>query len=232
MAASLPHVVHRFSKSAQALKNLLSHSRAATIPFNSGIGDAGYLLYGLTRSIKPEVCVEIGSARGKSACYIGMALRENGRGKLFAIDPHQRTNWNDSDSVDTFEIMKKNLRRLRLTDQVEIIRKTSYAAAQVWSRQIDMIFVDGDHSYEGVKRDWELYVPAVGKFGVVIFHDTIWDLQPDPKWSRPDIGVPRFVDELRQQGYPVLTINKDYGVSMVQPVKGGISLMTIDLGDR
>ena len=33
-------------------------------------------------SLKPSVCVEIGSARGKSACYMGMALKDNGRGNF------------------------------------------------------------------------------------------------------------------------------------------------------
>lgn len=175
--------------------------------------------------MKPEVCVEIGSARGKSACFIGMALKENGRGRLFAIDPHRRTDWNDSDSIDTLKIMKRNLSALHLTRQVEIVQKTSEEAALGWKHEIDMIFIDGDHSYEGVKRDWARFTPYLAKFGIVIFHDTTWDFNPDSKWSRSDMGVPRFVDELRQQGYPVLTINQNYGVSVVQPPKGGIPLL-------
>jgi len=41
-------------------------------------------------------------------------------------------------------------------------------------------------------------------------------------------GVPRFVDELHAQGFPVLTMNSDYGVSIVQPSRGGISLQLVD----
>ena len=54
----------------------------------SGLGDSAWILYALARSLKPTVCVEIGSARGKSACFVGQALHENGHGKLYAIDPH------------------------------------------------------------------------------------------------------------------------------------------------
>jgi predicted O-methyltransferase YrrM len=199
-------------------------SKADRIQFYSGLGESSYLLYGLVRSMKPEVCVEIGSARGKSAAYIGMALKENGRGKLWAIDPHRRTDWNDSDSVDTFEIIAHNLRVLQLTDYVQIVRQTSDDAAKDWNGHIDMMFIDGDHSYAGIKKDWDLFVPHVREFGVVVFHDTLWDLRPDPRWSRDDMGVPKFVEDLREQGYPVLTIDQDCGVSMVQPVKGGIPL--------
>jgi len=220
-----PFRIVRFAaRRTRQFKRLLAYSKADEINFLSGLGDSSYLLYGLVRSMKPDVCVEIGSARGRSACFVGMALKENGRGKLFAIDPHQPTGWNDFRSVDTFEIIKNNLAALHVTDHVEIVRMTSEEAAKGWSRQIDMIFIDGDHSYEGIKRDWELFVPNITTFGVVVFHDTIWDLRPDPKWSRSDMGVPRFVDELRQQGYPVLTIDKDCGVSLVQPAKEGIPL--------
>jgi predicted O-methyltransferase YrrM len=212
------------ARRTRQFKRLLDHSKADEINFLSGLGDSSYLLYGLVRSMKPEVCVEIGSARGRSACFIGMALKENGRGKLFAIDPHRQTSWNDLESNDTFEIMKTNLAAIHVTNQVEIVRMTSEEAARGWSRQIDMIFIDGDHSYEGIKRDWELFLPYLTNFGVVIFHDTIWDLRPDPRWSRSDMGVPRFVDELRQQGYPVVTIDKDCGVSLVQPARGGLRL--------
>src|SRR4051812_47088043 len=72
--------------------------KIARFDFYSGLGDSAWLLYGIARSLKPTIAVEIGSARGKSACFIGMALKENGSGRLYAIDPHSRTEWNDSDS--------------------------------------------------------------------------------------------------------------------------------------
>lgn len=194
------------------------------IEFHSGLGDSAYLLYGLTRALKPSVAVEIGSARGKSACYVGQALKENGTGKLFAIDPHTRTDWNDENSIDTLEEMRRNIRMLKLERQVEIIRDVSARAAGRWMLPIDMIFIDGDHSYEGVKRDWELFAPFVKQFGIVVFHDTIWDLKPDSPYSRADMGVPAFVEELRVQGYPVTTFDRDFGVSIVQPAVNGIPL--------
>jgi hypothetical protein len=87
-----------------------------------------------------------------------------------------------------------------------------------------MIFIDGDHSYDGVSRDWEMFCPFLTPFSVAIFHDTIWSLRPNPQWQRADMGVPRFVEELRLKGYPVLTMENDFGVSVVQPRIGGISL--------
>src|SRR4051812_2594117 len=95
------------------------------IDFRSGLGDSIAVITGLVRSLKPKVCVEIGSARGYSACHIGNALRQNGFGKLYAIDPHTPTRWNDQDSVDSFPILSKNLQTSGVTEYVEIVRATS-----------------------------------------------------------------------------------------------------------
>jgi predicted O-methyltransferase YrrM len=198
--------------------------RIDSFDFASGLGDSAWLLYGLARSSKPEVCVEIGSARGKSACYVGLALKRNDRGKLYAIDPHTQTNWNDTESVDTLAVITRNLQKAGVANYVEIVRKTSGEAVAGWSARIDMLFIDGDHSYEGVKADWERFLPFMNPFGVVIFHDTLWDIRPDPKWQRADMGVPQFVDELRAAGYPVITIDQDFGLTLIQPMIGGAKL--------
>ena len=55
----------------------------------------------------------------------------------------------------------------------------------------DFAFIDGDHSYEGVRADWLTYSPLVRSGGLVAFHDT-W-----PNYDRHEPGVVRWVDELR-----------------------------------
>jgi predicted O-methyltransferase YrrM len=207
-----------------AARAALFRSRLEDIDFPSGLGDSSYLLYGLVKSAKPAVVVEIGSARGRSTCFIGMALKENGSGKLYAIDPHTRNLWNDEDSVYTYNTLFRNVGKFELESYVEIMKATSEEIARQWHLPIDILFIDGDHSYEGVKRDWEVFSQFVQPFGCVVFHDTLWDLKPDPKYRRPDMGVPRFVDELRLMGYPAITLDRDFGVSLIQPVRRGVSL--------
>jgi predicted O-methyltransferase YrrM len=218
----------KFARAVGRTLGLRPPARSIRIPrinFVSGLQDGSWLLFGLVRAMRPSVCVEIGSARGLSACYVGLALKQLGSGRLYAIDPHTQTNWNDRDSVDTDRLMRRNLRAFGVADYVTVIREYSDKAAEGWDRPIDMIFIDGDHSYEGVKRDWGLFVPHVRDFGVVIFHDTLWDIAPDPNLAREDMGVPRFVDDLRRQGYPVITLDQHCGISMVQPKVGGLSLV-------
>ena len=40
--------------------------------------------------------------------------------------------------------------------------------------KIDFLFIDGDHHYEGVKKDWDLYSPLLKSGSIVDFHDTGW----------------------------------------------------------
>jgi predicted O-methyltransferase YrrM len=226
LTAALPREGRLWLQTIRSLPSQLRSARTKSRGrfIRSGLGDSAELLYGLVRSLKPEVCVEIGSALGKSASYIGLGLKENGRGMLYAIDPHEPTNWNDVDAIDSFKEFARNISAAGVREYVSVIRSYSDAAARNWTLPIDLIFIDGDHSYEGVKRDWELFLPHVKPSGIVIFHDTMWDLPPYTGTIRSDMGVPRFVDELRQQGYQVLTIDQDYGVSLVQPVIGGLAL--------
>ena len=191
----------------------------------SGLGDGAWILHGLVLANRPEVVVEIGSASGWSTCVIGSALRENNCGRIHAIDPHTITNWNDDKSVDTYAIIRSNIQRLDLEDYVSIVRNTSQKAAETWTQGIDLLFIDGDHSYEGVKGDWEGFLKHMKPFSLVIFHDTMWETgQVNEQYKRDDMGVPQFVDELRNQGYPVITSPLNCGLSIVQPVIGGIGL--------
>jgi predicted O-methyltransferase YrrM len=59
-------------------------------------------------------------------------------------------------------------------------------------KKIDLLFIDGDHTYEGVKRDWEMYSPLVRDGGVVVFHDII------EHFHLPDCRVDAFWNELKQ----------------------------------
>lgn len=40
-------------------------------------------------------------------------------------------------------------------------------------RDVDILFIDGDHSYEGVRADYYNYQPLVRKGGLIVFHDSV-----------------------------------------------------------
>lgn len=75
-----------------------------------------------------------------------------------------------------------------------------------------------------MRRDWSLFSPHVSPTGVVVFHDAAWSQESLRHLTRKDQGVPRFLDELRGAGYPIITLMNDAGYSLVQPRNGGIPL--------
>ncbi len=40
-------------------------------------------------------------------------------------------------------------------------------------RPVDFLFIDGDHTYDGVKTDFQMYAPLVAKEGLIGFHDVV-----------------------------------------------------------
>lgn len=81
-------------------------------------------------------------------------------------------------------------------------------------RKIDFLFIDGDHRYEGVKRDYALYSPLVRPGGLVALHDIVY--YPD----RADVEVSRLWGELKTSGQPVeeIILNPDgdhFGIGLV-----------------
>lgn len=38
---------------------------------------------------------------------------------------------------------------------------------------MDLLFIDGDHSYDGISKDFEMYSPLVKKGGIIAFHDIV-----------------------------------------------------------
>ena len=129
--------------------------------------------------------------------------------------------------MDSLEAFKRNIRKAGVNQYVELLRGTTAEIAPGWNQEIDLLFIDGDHSYEGVRFDWDTFSKYLTAFSVTVFHDTTYELRSGYDSESSKMGVARLVEELRIEGYPVMTINQDFGVSILQAAKGGISLSKI-----
>ena len=79
----------------------------------------------------------------------------------------------------------------RARQKIELVLADSHVPATVEhirkllaARSLDFLLIDGDHRYEGVKRDYEMYAPLVVSGGLIAFHDIV-PRRPEP------CGVPR-----------------------------------------
>jgi predicted O-methyltransferase YrrM len=212
----LYRLLHSTSAEYRAHGDLFMPPFRDWVPWCSGLNEAMYLLFGLCRAMKPETVVEIGSARGYSTCALAFACQQNGRGKVYAIDPHEPNRWTDS-GPENYEFLLARLKEYELAPTwCEVIRARSLDAAATWDKPIDLLFIDGDHAYEAVKADFEAFRPWLGQYSVVAFHDSLWKG-----------GIPRYLDELRQQGYHSVTVNVGPGLTLLGPTVGGTPFMEV-----
>ena len=114
----------------------------------------GALLYKYSKKVQGGILLEIGRKYGGSTMLILAAL---GDGKLYSIDIVMH------DCVSGF------VEEFR--DRVDLI--TADSKKIKWYTCLDLVFIDGDHSYGGVKADIKKFLPWVNAGGYAIFHDVV-----------------------------------------------------------
>ena len=105
----------------------------------------------------------------------------------------------------------------RAQQRIELVRGDSHQPDLVAKvrqllagRQIDFLFIDGDHSYDSVKTDFEFYSPLVARDGLIAFHDIVPG-SPDPRCEGPEFwreikktrNTLEFVADWKQGGYGI-----------------------------
>lgn len=126
----------------------------------------------IVEELNPGIVVEVGSARGGTLFIFSRLAAKNAT--IATIDipegyPEKSyPKWREA----LFE------RFASRTQTIHLLWKDSQTPATVAAltkilegRKIDFLFIDGDHSYAGVKKDYELYSPLVRKGGIIAFHD-------------------------------------------------------------
>jgi predicted O-methyltransferase YrrM len=127
-------------------------------------------------------------------------------GELLAVDPYQPGRLGFSCPR---VIAHSEVRRVR-NGGVTWLQMTGVEAARVCRETarvpIDFIFIDGDHSYEGLRADWEAWSPLVAPDGIIALHDSC----PSPTHHIEAAGSVAFTREviLRDPLFEVIeTIN-------------------------
>jgi len=130
------------------------------------------IMWSVARKYEKGVFAEIGTRSGVSTTMFALAARDVG-GKVYTIDI------SDEDANEAAH----NLGVSGLSGFVRMMRGDSRTTD--FPEPIDVLFIDGDHSYEGVKADFERHEPNVKDDGVIFFHDPC---------SVPGVG--RFLEEM------------------------------------
>lgn len=144
--------------------------------------ESGKFLFTLcyTQQLQGDV-VEIGSWQGYSTSFLARAVAESRNGRMYAID-HFKGNVGKedfyavekSDLSDLQEKFLENMHFLNLEQTVRLLSMPNHKAAEQLRSEavrVRFLFIDGDHSREGVQRDVDLFFPLLMKDSIVVFDD-------------------------------------------------------------
>lgn len=124
-------------------------------------------LHSVTKRFKPRTCVEVGTGLGASAVAICSAMKEDGGGFLWTLDPFQ----NQFGNVGISE-----LERLGFADMVEfqpVYAEDFFHEARKQGKHFDMIFQDGAHSVGPKMAHVFLAERVLKPGGILALHDVI-----------------------------------------------------------
>jgi len=161
----------------------------------------GHMLFAqwIIRVINPEIFVELGTHNGDSYFSFCQSVKKNGlKTKCHAVDSWQGEPHAGFYGEDVFKDV--NLYNKENYAEFSTLHRCLFdeAVSQFKDKSIELLHIDGFHTYEAVKHDFETWVPKLAKNAVVLFHDTAE--------TRKDFGVWRFWEELEEK-YQETTYN-------------------------
>jgi hypothetical protein len=146
------------------------------------------LLYELAREVRSGCIVEIGAYRGRTTVALGRGSLDGHRVPVFAIEPHRPFvgvlggRFGPADSGAFYQAILE-------TGCYHVVRLVSLSSEQVtpgWREPVALLWIDGDHRYEAVRRDFDSWRPHLMPGARVAFDDA----------TDPSIGPHRMIREL------------------------------------
>ncbi len=196
---------------SEKLFNPLEHPACFDLPlWNEETAWAGHipLAMFLISALRPRIFVELGAFRGVSYCAFCQAVKAtNGATKCYAVDT-----WQGDEHAG--ELEQAVLPKLRAhhdplyADFSRLVQSTfDDALAHFSNDSIDLLHIDGFHTYEAVKHDFETWLPKMSNRGIVLFHDT--------NVRERNFGVWQFWEEIKNK-YPSFEFLHSHGLGVLQ----------------
>lgn len=129
------------------------------------------LLFELAGMVKEgSVCLEVGSYYGASAACTASGFKAD-KVKFYCVDTFQNDAVSD-EREDVLGTFMENTKEYKET--INVLRGYSKDVSVEFNETIDMLFLDGDHSWKGIITDLKCWLPKVHENTILIMHDVFW----------------------------------------------------------
>lgn len=161
----------------------------------------------LTDVLKPKVFVELGIHFGASYFAFCQAIAQSDlKTKAFAVDHWQGDEQAGLYNEEVFEYVSR-INNQHFSHFSNLLKMSFDEANKLFDDgSIDLLHIDGLHTYEAVKHDFEFWLPKMSEQGVMIFHDTAV--------KEHGFGVWKLMDEIKSK-YPSMDFKHGHGLGVL-----------------